>query len=271
MKYYVTSITKIVLHFLAKCKGTDTNQLLPSIVKWQALISLAQFGEKKKCDSKKSTDENFNECCHTSYPDSTDLKEIKRWKFQWMSSYFASVLHRSLITTAWAMWWRCTQPFFQICAIQKLQNVENSLEVKPKLHEWHLHCSLLLKLVIISSKYVTTVGDIFFICMTAWHLSHNFHCGWKIDSGGRIKCARSLMCAKTCLVYKCRWVSFLLSRGHAAFIQAHATLTKSEGLLCNFLCFFSVFAWRLKLVSKWELENRSIWWNFTATLRAVLI
>ena len=95
MKYYVTSITKIVLHFLAKCKGTDTNQLLPSIVKWQALISLAQFGEKKNVTqrnrltkismnvvtlriqtqqiSKKSSDENFNECRHISHPYSTDL------------------------------------------------------------------------------------------------------------------------------------------------------------------------------------------------------
>ena len=72
-KRYMTFDTETVLHFMAKCKGTDTNQLLPSIIKWQAFILLTQLGKKYLCDSKKSSDDSFNECRHTSSPTSTDL------------------------------------------------------------------------------------------------------------------------------------------------------------------------------------------------------
>ena len=40
------SVTEIVLYFMAKCKGTDTNQLLQTIVKWQAFILLTQLDKK---------------------------------------------------------------------------------------------------------------------------------------------------------------------------------------------------------------------------------
>ena len=65
--------TKVIFHFMAKCKGTDTNQLLQLIVKWQAFILLTKLGKKYKRNLKKLSYENLNKCRHTLSLDTTNL------------------------------------------------------------------------------------------------------------------------------------------------------------------------------------------------------
>ena len=80
---------------------------------------------------------------------------------------------------------------------------------------------------------------VIFASLTRLHgTNHSFYCGWGTDSGGRIKCARSLMSTQTCLNYKHKQALFPLSRGRATFIRAHAAFTESEDLLCNFCIMF---------------------------------
>ena len=145
-----------------------------------------------------------------------------------MSSHFVSGPHRSLINTVWNMWGRCTQLFFlDLCATEFVKCRKPSRSKATALW-WCLECFCLRKLVVVSDKYVTTVGDFCSIYKTASRLSHNFHYRWRIDSGGRIKCARSLVSVQTCVVYEHKRVLFLLSHGPATFIRAHAALIKSE-------------------------------------------
>ena len=99
----------------------------------------------------------------------------------------------------------------------------------------------------------------------------NFHCGGRIDSGGRIKYTRSLVSAQTCLDYNSKWVSCSLSHGRATFIRVHATLIKNEGLLRNFCiicmgCVFSMFFFCIGF--KVELVNRSVRRKFTCHTRS---
>ena len=140
--------------------------------------------------------------------------------------------------------------------------MENSLVAKPQLHEWCPGYSFLLKLVVVSSKHVTTVDDFCFVYKTAWLLSPNFHCGWRIDSGWRIKCTCSLVSAHSCLAYKHKWVLFLLCHGCATFTCTRAALTKSENLLRSLCIIFYgsyVFLWcfcmKAKISFKVELIN----------------
>ena len=89
------------------------------------------------------------------------LKEIKATK----------MLGKAITLHLWTLWMshrhylehvmkRSTAIFRSVW--QKWKNVENSLLSKPQLHEWHLGCSFLLRLVFVSSRYVTTVGDFCF-------------------------------------------------------------------------------------------------------------
>ena len=151
-------------------------------------------------------------------------------QFQWMSSHFISGHYGSVITTIQNIWWRCTQLFSDLWEIEVVK-CRKELSSKATTSWMHLGCSFFLQLVVVFGNYVMTVSDFCFIYKTAWYMSHNFHCGWRVVSIWRIKCTHSLVSAQTCLVYKFKQVLFLLSYGHVRFIQAHATLTRCQGLL----------------------------------------
>ena len=112
-------------------------------------------------------------------------------------------------------------------------SLKQSLVSKPQLHEWCLECSFLLKLVVVSGKYIITVGNSCFLYKIAWHLLHNFHYKSRLWQKNKMH-INSLVSAQTFLVYKYTQVLFLLPHGHATFIQAHTALTK--WLAPQFLC-----------------------------------
>ena len=101
-----------------------------------------------------------------------------------------------------------------------------------------------------------------------------FFCGWRIiDCGRRIKCLHSLVSVQTSLVYKRTQIYHLCCLKVMRHSFRHTLcLLKVKSCfvipVCSFvhkmncywwrydfyqLCFFSVLAWRLKLVSKWNL------------------
>ena len=130
------------------------------------------------------------------------LKASKQQKFQGMFSHFISGLQGSLITSTGNMWWRCTHLFLNLCHTEVVKCWDN-LILKPQLHEWHLGCSFSLKLVLVSctldcGQLLLHLKD----CVAPITVSHNFHCGWRKDSGRRIKCTCSLVSAQTWLGYK---------------------------------------------------------------------
>ena len=122
------------------------------------------------------------------------LKEIEGRKFQ-LFPHFVSGLYGCFITTPRNMWWSCTQLFLDLCDMEVVKCPKNSLAAKPQFHEWRLGCSCLLKLVVVSGKHCAQ--SFCFIFKAARHLSHNLRWGWRLDSGGRIKCTHSLMFAQS--------------------------------------------------------------------------
>ena len=163
------------------------------------------------------------------------LKEIEGRKFQLLTHFVSGFFHHHNTEHVMKMY---TAIFLDLCDMEVVKCPKNSLAAKPQFHEWRLGCSFLLRLVIVSGKHCAQ--SFCFIFKAARHLSHNLRWGWRLDSGGRIQCARSVASAQTCPVYKHKRVSFPLSHCRSTFIraQAQAALTKREGLFRLFCIIF---------------------------------
>ena len=162
LKCFMTYSTNSVRHYMAKCKGTDTNHLLKSVSNNRP-FSLEYSAAKIKMQ----------------------LRKIKLQKFQWMLQLFISKLHGSSLTE--------NVMKLYTAIFRSVENGSTALWLTSRMLPF-------TQTGRVSTKYITTGVDVCFIHQIAWHISHTFHCRWRVDGGWMRKCAHSLMSVQTFLI-----------------------------------------------------------------------